>query len=60
MTPLTPLEQLRFLASRYQSQRALAREMGVSQGLISLMLAEKRAITPDIAATIADCYQHAQ
>lgn len=57
---MTPLEQLQFLASRYQSQRALAREMGVSQGLISLMLAGKRAITPDIAAVVADKYQQAQ
>ena len=57
---MTPLEQLQFLASRYQSQRALAREMGVSQGLISLMLAGKRAITPDIAAVVADKYKQAQ
>lgn len=57
---MTPLEQLQFLASRYQSQRALAREMGVSQGLISLMLAGKRAITPDIAAVVSDKYRQAQ
>lgn len=57
---MTPLEQLQFLASRYQSQRALARDMGVSQGLISLMLAGKRAITPDIAAVVSDRYRQAQ
>ena len=45
------------LALRYHSQRMLARDLGVSQGLVSLMLAGKRAITPDIAAKIDASYR---
>ena len=45
------------LALRYHSQRMLARDLGVSQALISLLLAGKRAITPELAAKIDASYR---
>lgn len=48
--------QLEYLSRRYASQRMLARALGVSQGLVSLILAGKRGVTDDIAAKVEKVY----
>lgn len=48
--------QLEYLSKRYASQRMLARALGVSQGLVSLILAGKRGVTDDIAEKVEKVY----
>jgi predicted transcriptional regulator len=50
------LGQLEYLVKRYASQRRAAREIGVSQGLVSLLLAKKRPVTDDIVRLVERCY----
>ena len=50
------LGQLEYLVKRYASQRRAAREIGISQGLVSLLLAHKRPVTDDIVLLVEKCY----
>ena len=56
LDPDTVKAQLTYLVMRYQSQRAAARAVGISQGMVSLILASYRNITVDVAAKIAAKY----
>lgn len=53
---MTAQAQLAVLAQRYASQRRLAQALGISQTLVSMLLAGKRALTDELAQRIDKAY----
>jgi plasmid maintenance system antidote protein VapI len=53
---MTAREQLAYLTQRYASQRRLAQALGISQTLVSMLVAGKRLMTDAQAQKIEKLY----